>query len=349
MSPVDPRSQFREFYDNPVIEALAPATRWTVSGRLREVEPDDPGSGRKAPIDIRHLMAGCNPGCKHTGPLRGAFTTDATCLMSLDELASALPDAANHAFYLNSAVDGVVVLDIESDCPPEIAADLLRLPGVLYSEVSMSGRGYHLVMDTPMNLHDFEAAVGKRKLQHERRWYEILFNHWITFTRRPVPHDRLDGQSPREFATIEDVYAHLAAHASVSAAGSSAAVVVEEDMPEIPSGPEIITATIKGSTKRRKALEDFDGDRSRWEFSVLGTLYAEMLVHLRLYGSMHLTGYSSGEQTWLLYQAALEVLPERTKHAEIRNGRPFLLDRAASLVADRQIRFQEENGSYAGS
>lgn len=349
MTPVDPRSQFAEFYDNPVIGALAPAIRWTVSGRLGDIEPGDPDSGRKAPIDIRHLVAGCNPGCLHEGPLRGAFATDATCLMDLDELAEALPNAANNAFYLNSAIDGVAVLDIEPDCPPEIAADLLRLPGVLYREVSMSGKGYHLLMDMPRNRNDFEIAAAKRKLQHPEHGYEILFNHWITFTRRPIPAERFDDLQPQRFATIEDVYADLAANARASAAGSADAVTTEEEMPEIAGGTEIIAKTIEGSTKRRKQLEDFGGDHSRWEFSILGTLYAEMLTHMSFYGGLHLTGYTPGEQSWMLYRAATEVLPERTKHTEIRNGRPFLLDRAASLIADRQSRFLQESGVAAGS
>src|SRR5699024_5582100 len=125
------------------------------------------------------------------------------------------------------------------------------------------------------------------------------------------------------------------ASATTNAAGSSQAVLTGDQMPEITSASEIIADTVRGSAQRRKRLEDFDGDRSRWEFSILGTLYAEMLTHLSLYGSLNLTGYTSGEQTWLLYRAATEVLPERAKHAEARNGRPFLLDRAAALIADR--------------
>ncbi|MFP3802932.1 hypothetical protein, partial [Paraburkholderia sp. SIMBA_027] len=81
----------------------------------------------------------------------------------------------------------------------------------------MSGRGYHLVIPVPTNLHDFPVAVGKRVLREEHGWYELLFEHWVTFTRRPVPADVLaraesTPDTPR-FAAVEDVYAALAAKA----------------------------------------------------------------------------------------------------------------------------------------
>ncbi|MDW6066173.1 hypothetical protein SAZ11_60910 [Streptomyces sp. FXJ1.4098] len=45
----------------------------------------------------------------------------------------------------------------------------------------------------------------------------------------------------------------------------------------------------------------------------------------------------------MLYKAALDVIPARPKHSERRNGRPFLLDRAAALVADREVRSSSTN------
>ena len=86
MSRPDPHEWFPQFYANPAIGALAPACRWTISGRLGE---DGADQGRKAPVDVRHMLAGCTPNCRHEGPLRGAFRLDSTCLMDLDELTAA--------------------------------------------------------------------------------------------------------------------------------------------------------------------------------------------------------------------------------------------------------------------
>ncbi|MGI8306977.1 hypothetical protein [Saccharopolyspora hattusasensis] len=339
MTPADPRAWFPAFYDNPAIRALATACRWTISGRLGELDPDDEDSGRKAPIDVRHLINGCNPGCRHIGPLRGAFALDDTCLLTLDELTAALPNAANAAYYLQSQIDGLVVIDIESDCPPWIATDLLRLPGILYSELSMSGRGFHLVLLIPQNFHDFPVAAGKRVLQEEHGWYEILLDHWCTFTRTPVPDrivDRVAAVSgPAQFASIEELYAELAAKVRPSANISATAVGTGGEMPDIAHADRIVEQTLAASRDRMRSPEHFGHDLSRWEFSILGTLYHGMQTSLRTYRTLGME-YSAGDQAWLLYRAALDVIPSRQKHGQLRNSRPFLLDRAAALVAERE-------------
>ncbi|MFP3397654.1 hypothetical protein SB749_15090 [Brevibacterium sp. SIMBA_078] len=319
-----PHEMFPNFYDSFVVKVLADAERWTISGRIG----DEDRKG-KAPVDARHLI--------DVGRVRGAFEISPTCLVDLDELTRAIPDAANHAFYLQSSTDGFMVVDIEPDCPEEVALDLFRLPGTLYSEVSMSGRGYHLVIPVPTNLHDFPVAVGKRVLREEHGWYELLFEHWVTFTRRPVPADVLaraesTPDTPR-FAAVEDVYAALAAKAKSTAQVCSTTVRTGDDAPAIEGGKQIVERTLDGARSRLKSLDDFGGDHSRWEFSTLGVLNREMRRHMFVVGFLRRTAYSATDETWLLYQAVQEVLPPRPKHSERRNGRPFLLDRAAAMVA----------------
>jgi hypothetical protein len=334
---VDPRAIFPSFYDNPAIRALATACRWTISGRLGELDDED--SGRKAPIDVRHLLDGCNPGCRHAGPLRGAFALDATCLLTLDQLAETLPNAANAAFYLQAPSDGLIVIDVEPGCPPDVAADILRLPGILYSELSMSGRGFHLVAPLPANLHDFPIAADKRVLREEHGWYEILLDHWCTFTRNPVPQRIVEHVAARpasdRFSSMADLYADLAAKAKPSISIPSTAVGTDGEMPDIPYAEAIVEQTLAGSRDRLKTPEHFDNDRSRWEFSVLGVLYTGMQLPLRTYRSFG-AQFSSGDEAWLLYKTSLAVIELRPKHAQMRNGRPFLLDRAAALVAARE-------------
>lgn len=337
MTSPDPRAWFPQFYDNPAIRALATACRWTISGQLGELDDED--SGRKAPIDVRHLLDGCNAGCRHVGPLRGAFALDSTCLLTLEDLTGALPNAANAAFYLQAQADGLIVIDVEPGCPPDVAADILRLPGILYSELSMSGKGFHLIASLPENLHDFPVAAGKRVLREEHGWYEILLDHWCTFTRSPVP-DRIVKHvaalpAPSRFSTVEDLYADLAAKARPSLSVSATEVGTDGEMPDIPYAQAIIKQTLAGSLDRLKTPEDFDNDFSRWEFSVLGVLYTGMQLPLRTYRSFG-AEFSIGDQAWLLYQTSLKVIKPRPKHSQMRNGRPFLLDRAAALVAARE-------------
>lgn len=337
MMPADPGAWFPQFYWNPAIRALADASRWTISGQIGDDDPDVPGKPptRKAPIDIRHLL--------DFGRVRGAWAFDERCLVTLDELTQAVPDAANNAFYLQALTDGLLILDIEPDCPPEISADLLRLPGTLYSELSMSGNGFHLLAPLPQNFHDFPIAATKRVLREENGWYELLLDHWTTFTRQPVP-DRViapagPGTRPAAFASFEDLYAELAVKARESAAGSASDIDTDENMPEIPYAQEIVEQTVATARHQLRAPEDFDHDLSRWEFSVLASLHGWMRTQLRAYNALGLE-YSARDVAWLLYRAALEIVPSRPKHNQRRNGRPFLLDRAAALVADREASAQ---------
>ncbi|MGW2986415.1 hypothetical protein [Streptomyces goshikiensis] len=348
MTPADPHTWFPQFYGNAAIRALASACRWTISGQIGEEAPGDPTKPpkRKAPIDVRHLLDGCTPSCQHGGPLRGAFAQDETCLLTLDELTTAIPNAANTAFYIQAQTDGLLVLDIEADCPPGVATDLLRLSGILYSELSMSGRGFHLVMPLPKNFHDFPIAAGKRVLREEHGWYELLLDHWLTFTRQPVP-DRIvvhvdAAISAPAFVSIEDLYAQLAVNASKSSGASASAVDTSEDMPGIPYSQIIVEQTLAVAHHQLREPGDFNHDMSRWEFSVLASLHGWMRTQLRAYGALGVE-YSTSDAAWLLYKAALEVIPARPKHSERRNGRPFLLDRAAALVADREARSSSTN------
>ncbi|MFF3697348.1 hypothetical protein [Streptomyces sp. NPDC002221] len=348
MSPADPHTWFPQFYGNPAIRALASACRWTISGQIGEATTDDSTKPpkRKAPIDVRHLLAGCSSRCKHVGSLRGAFALDETCLLTLDELTAVIPNAANAAFYLQAQADGLLVLDIEAGCPTGLATDLLRLPGILYSELSMSGRGFHLVMSLPENFHDFPVAAAKRVLREEHGWYELLLDHWSTFTRQPVPDHILASAdaatSAPVFTSLDELYAQLAANASESPGASASVVATANDMPDIPYSQAIIAQTLVLARHQMRDPGDFNHDMSRWEFSVLASLYGWVRTQLHVYSALGIE-FSAGDTAWLLYKAALDVIPTRPKHREQRNGRPFLLDRAAALVADREARSSPAN------
>lgn len=340
MTPVDPHTMFPRFYSNPAIRALADACRWTISGQIADEDPDneaDKPPTRKAPIDLRHLI--------DRQRVRGAWSIGPECLVTLAELTSAVPAAANHAFYLQAQTDGLIVIDIESGCPPKIAADLLRLPGILYSELSMSGRGFHLVFPLPGNLHNFPVAAGKLVLREQHGWYEILLDHWCTFTRFPiadVTREHIAAVAwPPAFTSVEEVYADLAAKARPSAGLTAAAVGTDAEMPEIPYAQSIIEKALASAEGLLRDPRDFDHDLSRWEFSVLAVLYRWMQVPLSVYSSFGVC-YSAGDQAWLLYRAALDVIPARPKHAQQRNGRPFLLDRAAALIAEREAAAEQQ-------
>lgn len=331
---IDPCAAFPEFYSNPIIQALAPLPRWTVSTK------------EKVPIDMRALL--------DEGQVHGARYADERCLAPIDEILAKHPDVANHALRVATSADSLVVLDVEKTCPPWIAAKLLALPAH-YCEVSMSGRGFHLVMDAPSNLAAFPAAAGKAKVQHPAGWYEVLLDHYVTMTRRPVP-ERLgsemaalaqqppgplpEGFDPEEEArhlgSIEQVWAHLARDVRSS---PTMQIDVEASRPEIPMADTLVSAML--AQPYSKTLKDFHSDHSRYEYGLLGWLYYRLRPMLRATNVQRVHDFTPSDIAWLLYEAATKALPHRPKHDEFRNGMPLLLSQATSLVATRMA---EEEG-----
>lgn len=318
MSLTAPRTAFPEFYDNPIIGAIADIPRWTVS------------DSEKMPINFRELMS--------TNRLWGAHEISEHCLVTLDELTGFLPNAANNAFYLRAQTDGVLVLDIEKTCPPEVAAKLLGIPS-LYSELSMSGKGYHLLLPLPANFWDFPIATGKKVLKHEEGWFEILLDHWVTFTRAPVPSDRMPRQD-YEPGAWEALYAQLAGKA-VEVTSTEFDMTTER--PEIPRFEQMVELISRRAIG--KSLSDFAGDASRFEFSALGVLFNRLqTVLIAVRDAEPTANFDEAAQAWVLFEAAQRILPARDKHAEIRNEMPLLLNAAVSLVAQR-VSTQEQSSA----
>lgn len=300
----DYRAAFPGFYDNPIIAELAHESRWTIS------------DSDKVPIDAR--------GLKELGRLRGAYAPTDECLLPLDELMTLLPTAANNAFRIDTQIDEIVVLDIEKTCPPELKAALNRLPA-LYRERSMSGHGLHLVMPLPANFHTWPDAIGKKVLKGPHGWYEVLMGHYVTFTRDVVPEP---ADVHRDMASWEQLWARLASKAKPTPTMADLEVLL--DRPEILHAEEIINYATNMIKKR--SIDDFDQDASRYEFSVLSSLYHFIDMRTRplsLLGS----GYDETELVWLLYDAVRRTIPHRDKHDQMRNGVPYLFDQALRKVA----------------
>lgn len=309
MSHTDPYSAFPEFYGNPIISAIADIPRWTVS------------DNEKVPINMRELMK--------TGRIWGAHEISDECLVTLDDMSSTLPEAANNAFYLRAQTDGFLVLDIEKTCPPEVARELLKIPA-LYAERSMSGKGYHLILPLPANFWEYPIATGKRVLKEEHGWYEILLDHWITFTRVALPSDQLP---PQNFdpGAWEALYGSLAKEA-VEAPTAEFELSVER--PQVPRIGQILELMTRRPME--KSLDDFHGDYSRFEFSTLGVLYNRLSpILVAMEDAEPDADYDESVRAWLIYEAATQILPHREKHDEARNGLPLLLNAAMALVSRR--------------
>ena len=292
-------NQYSAFYTHPFIQQIGTFPKWTVSDK------------NKRPIDAAALKA--------SGIIRGAAKPYEKRTMSLDELTAFLPNAANHAFYLDCLEDGFMVLDIEPKCPPKLKQKLLSLP-YIYGERSLSGQGYHLIFPMPKNFDQFPEAENKVVLKEQHGWYEILMNHWVTFTRNVIPlcsHPRFD---------FETLYAFLARKAAATVSGT---VQIEEvSIESISLGTRLVDEMLHRPPFYKKKLSDFENDHSRYEFGLISFLVFKLnSLTSKVPYCLNTKPYTDSDKSAILYKVVTDpsVLPHREKHDTLRNGTPYLL------------------------
>ncbi|OUS97367.1 hypothetical protein CA951_03205 [Rhodococcus sp. NCIMB 12038] len=347
---------FPEFYTNAHIRSsLAPHRLWTVSD-FDKVPVDIVSALDTSPVCPRCWRPECNE-------VHGARVADAdTQLLTLDELTAAVPDARNVATHLDWRSSGLMVLDIEPHCPPEVTDQLLRLatgntasprPRAVYSELSSSGHGYHLLLPLPENLAYFPRASNATKLQHPKLWYEVLLYHWITFSRNQIPPQRLAAAAAEPngaMLTWEGVFGQLVEIApGGTATGDQAPGHFDQALAL--SGDELDLTSMEAEVARtvvdyldhedsKDLIGDFHGDTSRWEMSRLIRIaaVAQSKLHVRTtinrITSAATQTREQDEQQLLrvVHHVARETLPPRTKHDERRSGVSYLLKRCAEAL-----------------
>lgn len=315
---------FKDFMASPAIQSIAKNKRWTVS------------TNQKIPIDMRMFIA------KDT--ICGAAFNNDLSLVSLDELHQVLPNAANFAYYLSSAVDKIVVMDIEPKCPDDLKQKLKSLPA-LYAEMSMSGKGVHLLLPLPEKIAmKYPAIATKTAMKETHGWYEVLIEHYVTFTGKQIPFTPLDPNDPAAMEEFDKIFEELAKNVREY-------VRRETDIEEIDGidteiADKILELALNASEKRyRKTPEDFHNDMSRYEFSYLSWLYNNMqnLLNVRDIKQDH--QYTDSEIAWLMYKTATEFLPYRDKHDEERNGLPWLLFEIKEVMSKTEKTNTKQKGS----
>lgn len=325
----DPKVIWPTFYENETIQELGKNCRWSIS------------TNDKMPIDVPHLMA--------TEAVRGASIRagfDQVCV-DLDTLVKCIPNAANHAYHINSIVDEVIIVDIEKTCPKEQALALLgMLPDALYAETSMSGKGYHLVMPLPESFRQWADATTRPVLKHPEGWFELLQRHWVTFTRNPIPEDIIAESRNSVRADWDTLWTSLAALAPAPTPVNGfdfteADLVPDNYSDEDEEVEDEIYDSVTGSMEyleeegRLKDRESYGGDWSRYEFGrisiIVQKVFREFLfrvltdkgadyVRQEDHGGVHL-----GTVIRVSTRVAREILDHREKHDEERDGMNFIM------------------------
>lgn len=325
----DPKVIWPTFYENETIQELGKTRRWSIS------------TNDKMPIDVPHLVT--------TGSVRGASIREGfgNVCVDLDTLVDYIPQAANHAYYLNSLTDGVIIVDIEKTCPKEQAMALLgMLPNALYAETSMSGKGYHLVMPLPETWEQRSEALTRPSLKHPEGWFELLQLHWVTFTRNPIPEDIIAESRKSVRADWDTLWMSLAAQAPAPRPVNGFDITEEDLMPDDYSDADALAEDqiYESATEsmqwleeegRLKDRESYGGDWSRYEFGrisiIVQKVFRDVLfrviaekgadyVRQEDHGGVHL-----GTVIRISTRVAREVLDHRDKHDQERDGMNFIM------------------------
>ena len=328
---------FPQFYYNSTIQHLGKTPRWTISTNF------------KAPINIQHYKA--------QGAISGAVLSEMDRhLTTLDDVMRTVPNAANCCYFLDVISDGYIMLDIEPECPEPLRSHLLTtLQFALYAETSMSGKGFHVLLPKPENFDDYPLAAGKNKVQDSENGYEILLSHWVTFTRNPIDDNLInlalradDGLSP------EALWEKIAPSAQRSAE-KKFTVELDDDNMELTIEEERLKDKIVGMYHFQNNVTPakFHNDMSKFEFSRISKMSYIAFDHMvdanaaktvtpsvkftvEEYRRAKQRGYQGEVNTDLLvkltYNAVKEVFEPRAKHAETRNGMPYLLYRVISNI-----------------
>lgn len=293
---------FPGFYSHPVIRELAMKPKWTVSDK------------NKMPIDMYEL--------EYNQRIFGARAPEQPSLVDLNRLCQVIPNAANHAFYLDSNQDGYCVLDIEPTCPVKLRDDLLRM-AYLYGEFSLSGKGLHLIFKLPDCIKNYPAAMTKTVMKEEHGYYEVLLAHYVTFTRNQLP------VQPGSQA-FEPLFEALCAVQTDTTRN-------EVDISDLEPGdiPDFKILTEKLQTcKYRKTPDDFHGDLSRYEYGHISWLYYRLMA---LYDTALIQKngheYDPNESAWILYETIMPRLEHRDKHDKYRDGLPWVLYLCREVIA----------------
>lgn len=267
-----------------------------------------------------------------------------SCYVGFDEASSvSVRTGYPVTLWVDAAELGVYILDIEKTCPAEIRRQILLAlhDAVLYLETSLSGKGFHLVVD-----------IGERtalKTAKYRKWFEALSLHHCTFTMNeisfaeafdmdvsendPMPDGEKDSalwlgmQKPVGGLEFYDLVSDV--RAPVAAGDTGGVSEYRAALNKFDGRHADLFNSLCDMVYAKTVDGDFHGDMSAYEFgyaSKMHYLVQRLIVDMIDADGCHYEmALSREEAVMLVWMALKQVLPPRDKHREIRNGMPWLL------------------------
>lgn len=310
------------------------ATRYEIPTRIKEL-PKWCVSKDKTPLDIYALKKGREWGAsfKRSHSAYGNF--DQAC-----EISSSYGHPIT--LFVDSQEQAIYMIDIEKTCPQEIRQAILTglKDNILYIERSLSGKGFHLMVDLGL-------PIDLRTIKY-KQWFEILANHHCTFTLSKVDYDTAFNEYIYDNEVItddnKDVELVQALNNGMSPKDFYEQIGVIRNIKFVTSGEIDVYKQAAGTFDGRhadlfgilcdvvydKTVDgDFFGDYSRYEFGYASKLHytakrasINMIDANANYYNLNLT---KEQEIMLVYMVLKQMLPPRQKHNELRNGLPWLL------------------------
>lgn len=310
----DPHAVFPEFYGNHIIRKLAALPRWTVL------------DSEQVPINVRELLS--------SGRVLGVHEIDADSLMTLDELTTRLPQAANCAFYLHDNIDQVALLTITDTCPQHLVHEIYQ-SGSLYSEYRTNVQASQHLLPAPMVTDSFPSIANRKRLTERHGWYEIVLEGWVVFSRHTLPTTVAPIVSDPHAArpTWDRLFRNLSLETRASRA---LATDIRIKRPKLRRVSQLLDSLTQ--TPLEIAATDFQGDLALFEYEVLHELHARLRPILKVVPAVDDgANLSPSAEAWLIAEAAKHLLPHRSPSINPEDASPLLLDAAASVVLTRPV------------
>lgn len=303
--------QYLSFYQSKFVQDIAHNKKWTITTL-----------DKKKPLDMY--------GLKYEQKIYGALYTNELSLISLPDLCELVPNATNNTYFLDALVDKYVILDIEPKCPQAIKEQLLKLP-YIYGETSMSGNGYHLVFPLPDCLYNYPIAMNKVVMKEEHGYYEILLNHYVTFTRNTI-------QPATGNESFEEFFENMAKEQKETKRADIDITIEPENIPHKDTIMSQLLDIGDPNACYSKSVADFHDDMSKYEYGLIGFHHYKLKNLIRVLSESDGSTYSDNDKAWILYEVAQELLEHRDKHDSARDGLPWLLYLSQEIIAKDNAR-----------
>ena len=286
--------------ENQVIQKIKDNKRWTISDQ------------NKVPINFVRL--------RDLGRVEGAYMPDHTCLSTLEDVASFPFKNPKYAYFIRSEIDKICVLDIESSCPDDIKEWLLSVPH-LYAERSLSGLGYHLILDLPEEFDSYPDYIKNKISLSEKPYYEILLEHYVTFTG-----DEVDLSNREKTTSIDEVFQRLI-KTQKKKEETKSVKISHIDLEDIPKANEVILIVNNNTNEidpSRYLNPTGEVDNSKYEYAYACAILRQTKRVLKLNKFKNLK-YDDNKIITLSAKILESRLTYRKKHSTTRSNIPWLL------------------------